>query len=328
LEIEMPATTETKTAEALLFGHYLRTGQRLSGAVAERFLERKFNQRHYRENGQFARAGEGVSYGGGAPSSSNESARQSRGSGTAQRQIPTLRTNDRSANRNEEIVVIGDPKLQKLRDAFDATFAAKPVGRPTTATRTTHHQLITRLGSVITIGEGNYEAYNSGTKGVKYDRVGHSFVRNAPATVTGKTINQILATEVMSGYDRRRMFATGKYQTTIPTLRDAKRALKLTGDELYTPELQERVFREYLIYKAGGGKLAAFVVHGRGSVDDAQYAASQEWASIGVPAGFVDKYGVVSNGNRSYYQKAGQNVASGSATRSLRSLLIEIAARR
>ena len=35
--------------------------------------ERKFNQRHYVENGQFARAGEGVDYGGGA--SSSETAR-------------------------------------------------------------------------------------------------------------------------------------------------------------------------------------------------------------------------------------------------------------
>ena len=56
---------EQKSAESLLFGHYLRRGERLYGEAAERFLERKGNFRHYPENGQFARAGEGVSYGGG-----------------------------------------------------------------------------------------------------------------------------------------------------------------------------------------------------------------------------------------------------------------------
>ena len=61
----MSRITKTKSAADLLFSHYLRTGERLYGEAAERFLELKFNQRHLRENGQFARAGEGVSYGGG-----------------------------------------------------------------------------------------------------------------------------------------------------------------------------------------------------------------------------------------------------------------------
>jgi hypothetical protein len=54
-----------KSAESALFSHYLRTGERLHGEAAEHFLELKFNQRHYRENGQFARAGEGAYFGGG-----------------------------------------------------------------------------------------------------------------------------------------------------------------------------------------------------------------------------------------------------------------------
>jgi Phage tail lysozyme len=49
------ATTERdqKSAECLLFGHYLRTGQRLDGADAKRFVERKFNPNHDPEDGRF-----------------------------------------------------------------------------------------------------------------------------------------------------------------------------------------------------------------------------------------------------------------------------------
>lgn len=196
-----------------------------------------------------------------------------------------------------------------------ANNAATPVGK---------NDLIAKLGSVITIGEGNYDSYNTGTKGVKDDKVGYSFVNPREGTVTNKTINEIIATEGLTGYDRGRMFATGKYQTTIGTLKLAKEAMGLTGNEKYTPEMQERVFREFLLDKAGGGVLAAFVKEGRGTIDQAQYAAAKEWASIGVPAGYKNKYGVVSNGNLSYYQKEGQNAASATATQELRTLLINI----
>ena len=158
--------------------------------------------------------------------------------------------------------------------------------------------------------------------------MGHSYLHPAPGSVTGKTINQILATEGLSGTDSRRMFATGKYQTTLPTLRLARDAMGLTGNERYTPALQERVFREFLLEKAGHGKLADFVLRGQGTVDDAQTAAAQEWASIGVPAGRRNQDGVVSNGNTSYYEKAGTNSASRSATAALREFLTDLGARR
>lgn len=186
------------------------------------------------------------------------------------------------------------------------------------------NDLIAKLGSVITIGEGNYDSYNTGTKGVKDGKVGYSFLHPKEGTVTNKTINEIIATEGLTGNDRSRMFATGKYQTTIGTLKLAKEAMGLTGNEKYTPEMQERVFREFLLDKAGGGVLAAFVKEGKGTVDQAQYAAAKEWASIGVPAGYKNKYDVVSNGNLSYYQKEGQNAASSKATQELRTLLINI----
>lgn len=123
-------------------------------------------------------------------------------------------------------------------------------------------------------------------------------------TVTAKTIDEILATDPLSGTDPSRMFATGKYQTTLYTLRSGKTALGLTGNEKYDADMQERFFREYLFSKAGGGALAAFVKSGKGTIDDAQYAAAQEWASISTPQGRPIQDGRISNGHMSYYQSA------------------------
>ena len=185
------------------------------------------------------------------------------------------------------------------------------------------NDLIKMIGDVISSGEGGYDSYNTGTRGVKGGKVGHSYVRPPAGTVTGKTINQILSTEGLSGYDTNRLFATGKYQTIIGTLRDAKIALGLSGSELYTAELQEKIFRDFLFEKAGGGKLADYVKRGKGTVDDAMYAASKEWASIAAPNGLKTKSGNISDGTRAYHDD-NANKENQKSTRELRLLLESI----
>ncbi|WP_371369515.1 hypothetical protein ACA097_07705 [Pseudomonas sp. QL9] len=184
-------------------------------------------------------------------------------------------------------------------------------------------KLIRRVGDIISHGEGGYESYNTGTKNVPGDRVGFSFISPPVGTVTAKTINEILATETLSGLDRDRLFATGKYQTIIATLRVAKSVLNLSGDEFYDEELQERVFREYLIDKAGDGSLGGFIKNGRGSVDSAQLAAAKEWASIAAPAGSQIKDGRISDGRLSYHESQA-NSANQRSTLMLREILFEI----
>ncbi|WP_244128281.1 hypothetical protein [Burkholderia gladioli] len=131
------------------------------------------------------------------------------------------------------------------------------------------------------------------------------------------------------------MFATGKYQTTFGTLGAGKARLSLTGDEIYDADMQERMFRDFLFDKAGGGKLAAFVKHGKGTIDDAAYGASQEWASIAAPAGYPtnkvkknldgSKIEILSDGTMTYFQSQGAaNKASMESTRKLRDILAEI----
>jgi hypothetical protein len=189
--------------------------------------------------------------------------------------------------------------------------------------------VIAELAEIIALGEaGSYEAYNTGTKNVPGGRVGHSFAVSGPVSVTEKTINQILATESLDGTDKRRLFATGRYQTIFRTLKDARDRMRLTGDEPYDAAMQERVLREHLIPTAGDGALHRFVVKGLGTVDEAQLAAAKQWASIGVPAAMTNKYGHTSDGTTSYYEKKGVNSAHPKATARLRSFLAELSRRR
>ncbi|MCO6060483.1 hypothetical protein NG726_28000 [Pseudomonas sp. MOB-449] len=173
-------------------------------------------------------------------------------------------------------------------------------------------KLIRRIGDIISHGEGGYESYNTGTKDVPNGKVGFSFLHPPKGTVTSKTINEIIASDSLSGLNKNRMFATGKYQTVIETLRSAKRVMTLTGHEIYDEKMQERVFAEFLFAKAGGGALARFVEENKGSADDAQYAASKEWASIAAPAGRRISDGRVSDGAMSYYSGSANSANIGS----------------
>jgi muramidase (phage lysozyme) len=118
------------------------------------------------------------------------------------------------------------------------------------------------------------------------------------------------------------MFAVGRYQITHDTLMDAVRHMHLTGNERLTPELQDRIFAEFLVRRRA--PLARFIFNGVGSVDDAQYAAAQEWASVAVPRHYRTKHGRLSDGSMTYYDGDHANRASSRATRAVRSFLTNL----
>lgn len=190
------------------------------------------------------------------------------------------------------------------------------------ASRSGLDELIRKIGDIISGGEGGYESYNTGTNG-PHGAVGHSYMTRPQGTVTGKTINAILATEHLSYTDPARFYTTGKYQTIIPTLREGMISLGLTGEEKYDESMQERMFSDFLIFHAGKGVLAKFIKEGVGTVDDAQYAASKEWASIAAPVGCHIRDGRVSDGTLSYYEGA-NNHAYMPSTNIFRDVLVEI----
>lgn len=179
---------------------------------------------------------------------------------------------------------------------------------------------VRRIGDIIAHGEGNYESYNTGT--IDY-KVVHSFLNPPPGTITTKTIDTILEKARLHPSDVDRIFAAGKYQVIASTLAMGKLALKLKGNEVFDGEMQEFFFSEFLFEKAGKGGLAGFVRKGIGSVDDAQFAASQEWASIAAPKGRVRWGKGVSDGTQSYYDEP-PNFANPESTRMLRQVLEEV----
>lgn len=185
--------------------------------------------------------------------------------------------------------------------------------------------LFTELGSLISSGEGSYEAYNAGTKGVPLKdgkkHVQYGYMTRPKGTVTGKTINEILSTDSLSGMDPNRFFATGKYQTIISTLSEAKDKLGLSGEELYDERMQERVFRDHLLMLRSGRTIRNFITSGQGSIEDVQYAAAKIWASICAPLGYEADDGTPTTGRHSYFVKDGANHASIPSTEALKAFL-------
>jgi hypothetical protein len=177
-----------------------------------------------------------------------------------------------------------------------------------------------QLAQILGTGEGNYESYNTGTYHVPGGRVGHSFLNQAPGTVAGRTINQILSTSSLPGTNPNRVFAVGAYQITLPTLRGAVSTMGLTGEELLNLQLQDQIFSNYPVPTAGNGALGDFINNGVGTVDQAQLAAAHQWASVAVPAGYRTQNGAISNGSMTYYGDPA-NRANISETQALRAFL-------
>ena len=174
---------------------------------------------------------------------------------------------------------------------------------------------VAKLGDVISDGEskkGGYDAYNSGTL---HKKVLHSGVKD----LSKLTVNQILASSHnLTADNKERIFAAGKYQIVTTTLESAKAKLPLTGEELFTPELQERIFLHFLLGKDKRPAIGAYITRGAGSVEGAVYAAAMEWASIEVPAGMhIDKKsgGGPSNGRMSYYESTANHAKPGSGAK-------------
>lgn len=125
------------------------------------------------------------------------------------------------------------------------------------------------LASLLERGEsrafGGYTAYNQ--------KVGNTF-KAGKADLAQLSINHIIAAQSRGSY-----FAVGKYQIIPSTLKEAKEKLGLTGNEKFTPEIQEYIFTNYLI----GDKRPAIRDYLNGTsnnLDAALLALSQEWSSV------------------------------------------------
>ena len=183
-------------------------------------------------------------------------------------------------------------------------------------------ELVVELGNAIASGEGSYEAWNAGAPEGK--RVKYGKMNDLPGTITGKTINQLLlASKDYTWQDNRRRFATGKYQTIPSTLDAARKRMNLTGDELYDANMQERVFKEHLL--RGRTEIYNLIHSGSSTVEKAMIDASREWASIALPKGSKNKFGVISDGSVGYHQ-SGTNRANSHSTAKVKEIFEKIKA--
>lgn len=136
------------------------------------------------------------------------------------------------------------------------------------------------LGALIGRHEGDYDSFNRG-------RAGDS--RGKSIDFSSMTVGEIMEAQSRAKTDPKRLFAVGKYQVIPKTLKAAVDSLGISKGEFFTPELQERIFKDYLI----GKKRPAVAAYISGESDDIKAAAlqlSQEFASVTNPYTGVGYY--------------------------------------
>lgn len=147
-----------------------------------------------------------------------------------------------------------------------------------------------RLGDLISRGEGGYNSFNRGSAGD---------ARGATIDFSRMTLGEVLGAQHLPRRDPDRLFAVGKYQVIPGTMDGAVSALRLDRDQRFTPELQERIFSDYLIVTKRPD-IHGYVTCKPGvSLHDAQEAAAAEWASVADPDTGRSKYGGVGNNRAS-----------------------------
>jgi hypothetical protein len=148
------------------------------------------------------------------------------------------------------------------------------------------------LGVLIGRGEGGYGSYNMGRAG---DANGRSI------DFSQMTVNEVQRRQDLPQGDPNRLFAVGKYQVIPGTMDEAVRGMGITGEERMTPELQERMFSEYLIAEKRPQikDYITGVTNGEEGLRNAQLATAREWASVADPATGLSVYGGVGNNRAS-----------------------------
>ncbi len=132
------------------------------------------------------------------------------------------------------------------------------------------------LGNLISRGEGDYGSYNRGRAGD---------ANGAKIDFSEMTVGEVMRRQGLPSGDPDRLFAVGKYQVIPTTMAGAVNTLGIDKDAKFTPQLQERIFADYLIDEKRPD-IKAYITgqtSGPEGRERAQYAAALEWASVGDP---------------------------------------------
>jgi hypothetical protein len=142
------------------------------------------------------------------------------------------------------------------------------------------------VGRTISSGEGGYGSYNRGVAGDSRGKIDFSKM----------TIGEVMQRQALRRGDPNRLFAVGKYQVIPGTMREAVRSMGIDPNSKLTPELQERIFRDYLIDEKRP-QIKSYITGQSGNLGAAQLAAAQEFASVADPRTGRSVYGGT-GGNR------------------------------
>jgi peptidoglycan hydrolase-like protein with peptidoglycan-binding domain len=145
------------------------------------------------------------------------------------------------------------------------------------------------LGALISSGEGNYNSFNRGRAG---DAGGKEI------DFSKMTVAEVMRRQDLPSGNPDRLFAVGKYQVIPGTMEEAVKALKIDPNQKFTPQLQERIFADYLIDEKRPA-VRDYITGKTGpeGLGKAQLALAQEFASVADPRTGKSYYDGDSAGN-------------------------------
>ena len=132
------------------------------------------------------------------------------------------------------------------------------------------------LGNLIAHGEGGYNSYNRGVAGD---------AKGAQIDFSQMTVAEVMRRQALPSGDPDRLFAVGKYQFTPGTLKGAIDTTGVDPSAKFTPQLQEKLFADYLIDEKRPSVKAYITgaASGPAALESAQHALALEFASVGDP---------------------------------------------
>lgn len=132
------------------------------------------------------------------------------------------------------------------------------------------------LGTLISSGEGGYGSYNRGRAGD---------ANGAQIDFSQMTVGEVMRRQDLPKGDPDRLFAVGKYQMIPGTFEEAVNTLGIDRNAKLTPQLQERMFADYLVDEKRP-QVKAYITgetSGPQGLQSAQLALAREFASVADP---------------------------------------------
>ncbi|MGY0505911.1 peptidoglycan-binding protein [Luteimonas sp. e5] len=134
-------------------------------------------------------------------------------------------------------------------------------------------------------GESGAAGYNAYNRGTAVNSNGRPYIVPADRDIdfSTLTLGQVVELQSLGRRDPDRIFAVGKYQIIPDTMDSAVKSMGLDLNQRFTPELQDRIFSEYLIVTKRPDIHAYITGKSGATLERAQFELSREWASFSDP---------------------------------------------